>query len=154
MGIGPMMQMILTCAIYSQSHEIGNLSASRASLAGRAFDARQLHHADLDNTMLGKRVHCMNPRCFRSRVSPQRHQLMSYASNRDHHSTERGAFSLWLCPPQDSELSEKLANLIERLGDRFGAPPFRPHVTLLGNAPSGTREDRRKHVVQQRNWQG
>jgi len=35
--------------------------------------------------------------------------------------------SLWLIPPEP----ERLAGLIARLAERFGGPPFEPHLTLL-----------------------
>ena len=45
------------------------------------------------------------------------------------------AFSVWLRPSGD--LDTRLAALIHEVSEAFGAPPFAPHVTLLGNAPKG-----------------
>uniref|UniRef100_A0A6T0TWD5 2',3'-cyclic-nucleotide 3'-phosphodiesterase n=1 Tax=Alexandrium monilatum TaxID=311494 RepID=A0A6T0TWD5_9DINO len=58
------------------------------------------------------------------------------------------AYSLWLCPPEGSELSDRLAGLIKVLAERFKGPKFAPHVTLLGNAPKGDEEAVREAAQQ------
>lgn len=45
------------------------------------------------------------------------------------------AFSVWMRPSGD--LDTRLASVIREVSEAFGAPPFAPHVTLLGNAPKG-----------------
>ena len=45
-------------------------------------------------------------------------------------------YSLWL-EPDDAAARARLAALIRTLAKRFGAPPFAPHVTLLGGLPGG-----------------
>lgn len=42
-------------------------------------------------------------------------------------------YSLWVCPPKDSDLYLKLKKLVEKLAKRFSSPIFEPHVTLLGD---------------------
>mmetsp|Transcript_41862 Transcript_41862/g.90735 ORF Transcript_41862/g.90735 Transcript_41862/m.90735 type:complete len:193 (-) Transcript_41862:36-614(-) len=49
------------------------------------------------------------------------------------------AFSVWMRPSGD--LDTRLASVIREVSEAFGAPPFAPHVTLLGNAPKGTVEE-------------
>jgi hypothetical protein len=45
------------------------------------------------------------------------------------------AFSVWMRPSGD--LDTRLGSVIREVSEAFGAPPFAPHVTLLGNAPKG-----------------
>ena len=45
------------------------------------------------------------------------------------------AFSIWLRP--SGAIAERLADVIAQAAEKFQAPSFTPHVTLLGNAPKG-----------------
>lgn len=42
-------------------------------------------------------------------------------------------YSLWVCPPKNSDLYTKLKNLVSDLAKRFSSPIFEPHVTLFGD---------------------
>ena len=47
-------------------------------------------------------------------------------------------YSLWLMP--EGEVQRQFADIINRLSERFGTPPFDPHVTLLGGLHGGERD--------------
>mmetsp|Transcript_36006 Transcript_36006/g.81328 ORF Transcript_36006/g.81328 Transcript_36006/m.81328 type:complete len:200 (-) Transcript_36006:26-625(-) len=49
------------------------------------------------------------------------------------------AFSVWI--RLEPDYGARLKQLVEDLGTAFDAPPFAPHVTLLGNAPKGSEEE-------------
>ncbi len=51
---------------------------------------------------------------------------------------ETEGFSLWFMPTGD--LYEELKELIDRLAEEHGAPPFLPHLTLLGTVTGPEKE--------------